>query len=120
MRSFASLHLIIRLLFPRFGSFSLAMGIIFFGGCCLLIFLFKLCKQNYMNNIDACILALIALTLFQTDKVLGNSIYSAVHLWIVIVTAYLPLFIMYGKLFPHKYLTKLKAITGICNVCNGK
>ena len=118
MRSFASLHLIIRLLFPLLSSFSLSMGIVLFGGCCLIIFLFKPCKKHYMNNIDACILALIGLNLFQTDKVIGNSVYSAVHLWILIVAICPPLFITYGNLFPHKYLTKLNnANSDFCNVC---
>ena len=117
MRSFASLHLIIRLLFPLLSYFSLSMGIILFGVCCLIIFLFKPCKKHYMNNIDACILALIAFNLFQSDKIMGNSVYSAVHLWILIVALCPPLFITYGNLFPRKYLTKLKENADICNVC---
>ena len=117
MRSFASLHLIIRLFSSLFGVVSLSMGVIFFGGCCLLIFLFKPCKQNYMNNIDACVLALIALNLYQADKIKGNSIYSDVHLWSLRVVLCLPLFITYGIFFPTKYLTKLKAIAENCKVC---
>ena len=109
MRSFASLHLIIQLLFPLLRAFIISSIVIFFGGCCLLILLLKPCKKKYMNNIDACILALIALNFFQIDKIEGNSVYSVVHLWSLIVTVCFPLFITYGSLCPKKFLTKLKA-----------
>ena len=126
MRSFASLHLIIQLLFPLLRAFIISSIVIFFGGCCLLILLLKPCKKKYMNNIDACILALIALNFFQINKIEGNSVYSNVHLWSLIVTICFPLFITYGSLCPKKFLTKLKAkankfynnIMTLCNFSN--
>ena len=59
MRSFASMHLFIRLL-----TFLLTTWIystIFFIICCLLIIAIQPCKQSYMNYTDAFILALLAI-----------------------------------------------------------
>ena len=109
MRSFASLHLFIRLLLPLVNTitFSLMTPLVV-GGCCLLIFFFKPCKKTYMNNCDAFILALLALNIVQIDKINSNSINSDFFLWSLLATVCLPFIIMFGNLIPKKCLTKLK------------
>ena len=122
MRNFASLHLIIRLLCPLVCTFSLLMGTVFLIGCCILIFVFRPCKKRYVNNIDAFILAALALNSIQIDKINGNSIQSDVHIWSMLFIMCLQCFIMYGNHIPSRYLTKLKDIivfvnNSICKDC---
>ena len=54
MRSFASLHLFIRLLTPFAPT-------VLYGTCCVLIFLAKPCKKSFMHNTDGFILGLLTL-----------------------------------------------------------
>ena len=108
MRSFASLHLFIRLLALLVCVSVWMPPTILYGVCCLLVLLVRPCKEPYMNNIDALILALLALNSFQFDKIISNSYYSVFHIWSLTVTACLPLLIIYGSLIPRKYLIKLK------------
>ena len=115
MRSFASMHLFIRLL-----TFLLTKWIyptIIFTICCLLIIAIQLCKRSYMNYTDAFILALLAINSYQADKITNNSLYSPLFLWSLLGTAYLPLFIIYGSLIPKKHLTKLKKKAAKLSIC---
>ena len=99
MRSFASLHLFIRLLMVLCSGWIYPA--IF---CCLSILIIRPCKQNYMNYSDAFILALLAINTYQIDKITNNSHYSSFYLWSLLVTAHLPLLIIYGSLIPPKYV----------------
>ena len=107
MRSFASFHLIIRLLCPLVCKFLLSMGTVFLIVWCVIIFVFRPCKKRYVNNIDAFILAALALFSIQIDKINGNSIYSDVHIWSMLFIMCLQCFITYGNLIPSKYLLKV-------------
>ena len=106
MRSFASMHLFIRLLtmplttwiYPTF----------FFVICCLLIVAVQPCKQSYMNYTNAFVLALLAINSYQVDNITNNSKYSSFYLWSLLGAGYLPLFIIYSHLIPKKHLMKLK------------
>ena len=117
MRSFASLHLFIRLLST---SVFMAAGMyptIIFSILCLLIVIVRPCKHNYMNYGDAFILALLALNSYQIDKITSNSCYSPLYLWSLLVTAHLPLLIIYGNLIPKKYLMKVKKVAAKLPLC---
>ena len=115
MRSFASLHLFIRLILPIIFSFSYPT--LFYGGCCILIFLVKPCKKTYMNNIDALILAFLALNCFLINKVHINSTKSDFYLYSLLVTVHIPLLITCINLIPQKYLTKLWRIDTKFRIC---
>ena len=115
MRSFASLHLIIRLFLPLVCFFLLSMGTVFLVGCCIILFVFRPCKKRYVNNIDAFVLAALALNSIHLDKIYGNSIYSDAHIWSMLFIMCLQCFIMYGNLIPSRYLKKLKNIIGFVN-----
>ena len=54
MRSFASLHLFIRLLTPIYPT-------IIYGTSCVLIFLAKPCKKSFIHNTDGFILGILTL-----------------------------------------------------------
>ena len=115
MRSFASMHLFIRLL-----TIPLTTWIsptIFFVICCLLIVAVRPCKQSYMNYTDAFILAFLAINSYQIDKITNNSLYSPLYLWCLLGTGYLPLFIIYGSLIPKKLLMKLKKKAAKLPIC---
>ena len=115
MRSFASMHLFIRLL-----TIPLTMWIsptIFFVICCLLIIAVRPCKQSYMNYTDAFILALMAINCYRVDKIVNNSFYSPLYLWSLLGTGYLPLFIIYSRLIPKKLLMKLKKKAAKLPIC---
>jgi hypothetical protein len=104
MRSFASLHLFIRLLtllvVVRISP-TILYGI---ATCCILVFLAKPCKQSFMNNTDGFILGLLTLLSYL---LLDLDWYSSFYTWIVLISAYLPLLIICINLIP---LSKLKAI----------
>ena len=115
MRSFASMHLFIRLL-----TIPLTIWIyptIFFTICCLLIIAVRPCKQSYMNYTDAFILALLAINSYQIDKITNNSFYSPFYLWSLLGTGYLPLFIIYSSFIPKKHLMKLKKKAAKLPIC---
>ena len=115
MRSFASMHLFIRLL-----AIPLTTWIsptFFFVICCLLIVAVRPCKQSYMNYTDAFILAFLAINSYQIDKITNNSKYSPLYLWSLLGTGYLPLFIIYGNLIPKKLLMKLKKKAAKLPIC---
>ena len=100
MRSFASLHLFIRLL-------ALLVGIwisptILFGICCVLVSLAKPCKKSFMHNTDGFILSLLTL---HSYILLDLDWYSSFYTWILLISAYLPLLIICANLIP---LYKLK------------
>ncbi len=103
MRSFASLHLFIRLL-----TLLVMIWIsptILYGTCCVLVFLAKPCKQSFMNNTDGFILGLLTLhsyLIFDLDW----AMYSSFYTWIVTISAYLPFLIILLYLIP---LFKVKA-----------
>jgi hypothetical protein len=101
MRSFASLHLFIRLLTLLVGIWN--SPIILYGICCVLVFLARPCKQSYMNNTDGFILGLLTLHSYLIFYLDWNSSFYA---WITVVSAYLPLLIICINLIP---LSKLKA-----------
>jgi hypothetical protein len=61
MRSFASLHLFIRLLTLLYIVSTWISPTILYGICCVLVFLAKPCKQSFMNNTDGFILGLLTL-----------------------------------------------------------
>ena len=115
MRSFASMHLFMRLL-PVFLT-GWVSPTIFFSILCLLIVIVRPCKHNYMNYSDAFILALLALNSYQVDNIAYNSYYSTVYLWSMLIIAHLPLIILYGNLIPKKYLMKLKKVAGKLPLC---
>ena len=115
MRSFASLHLFIRLLTLLLVSWIYPT--IFYGACCLLILLVRPCKKTYMNNIDALVIAFLTLNSFQADKIKSMSLYSHFYLWSGLVTACLPLFIIYVHLIPQKYLIKVRGKVIKLSVC---
>ena len=101
MRSFASLHLFIRLL-------TLLVSIrtsptILFGICCVLVSLAKPCKKSYMHNTDGFILGLLTL---HSYILLDLDWYNSFFLWVTYIGAYLPLLIICANLIP---LHKLKA-----------
>ena len=102
MRSFASLHLFIRL-------WTLLVGIwisptILYGICCVLVLLVKPCKESFMHNTDGFILGLLTLHSYLiVDQILG---FSSFFVWSVLISAYLPLLIICANLIP---LYKLKA-----------
>ena len=96
MRSFASLHLFIRLLTP----FS---PTILYGTCCVLVFLVKPCKKSFMHNTDGFILGLLTL---HSYLILDLDWYSSFFMWVACISAYLPLLIICVNLIP---LYKLKA-----------
>ena len=109
-RSFASLHLICRLLGGLIGNWSMVGSAVFFGGCSLLILLVRPCKKAYMNNIDALILALTALIALQSH-ILFSEGYSSINIWSGFISSCLPLLVMYIYLIPCKYRVKLKEVT---------
>ena len=115
MRSFASLHLFIRLLTLLLSVWTLPT--IFYGACCLLILLVRPCKKAYMNNIDALVIALLTLNSFQADKMKSMSLYSHFYVWSGFVTACLPLFIIYLYLIPQKYLIKVREKVIKLSIC---
>ena len=117
MRSFASLHLFIRLLSVLFFSSMCPIATIIFSILCLFILIVRPCKHNYMNYSDAFILALLALNSYQIDKITSNSHYSPLYLWSLLVTAHLPLLIIYGSLIPKKYLLKVMKVTAKLPLC---
>ena len=96
MRSFASLHLFIRLLTPIYPT-------IIYGTSCVLVFLAKPCKKSFMHNTDGFILGLLAL---HSYLILDLDWYSSFFMWVAYIGAYLPLFIICANLIP---LHKLKA-----------
>ena len=118
MRSFASLHLIIRLLLPPVCITFYWIAFIFFGSSCLLIFFFKPCKKAYMNNSDAFVLAVSALNIAQIDKIFVDSLYFDFYLWSLLFATCLPFIIMLGNLIPQKCLTKLKQNIIVAKICN--
>ena len=89
----------------------------FFGICCLLIIIVQPCKQSYMNYSNAFILALLALNSYQINMINNTSKYSSFYLWSLLVTAYLPLLIIYGNLIPKKFLMKLKKVAAKLPLC---
>ena len=115
MRSFASMHLFIRLLIIPLTAWI--SPTIFFVVCCLLIVAVRPCKQSYMNYTDAFILAFLAINSYQIDKITNNSFYSPLYLWSLLGTGYLPLFIIYGNLIPKKLLMKLKKKAAKFPIC---
>ena len=115
MRSFASLHLLIRLLCIPLTSWIYPT--IFITFLCILILIVRPCKQNYMNYSEAFILALLAVNSYQIDKVTNNSRYSTLYVWSALVTTLLPLLIIYGSLIPKKYLMKLKKVAAKLPLC---
>ena len=96
MRSFASLHLFIRLLTPIYPT-------IIYGTSCVLVFLAKPCKKSFMHNTDGFILGLLAL---HSYLILDLDWYSSFFMWVAYIGAYLPLLIICANLIP---LHKLKA-----------
>ena len=96
MRSFASLHLFVRLLSPIYPT-------ILYGTCCVLVFLAKPCKKSFMHNTDGFILGLLTL---QSYLIVDLDWYSSFFMWVALIGAYLPLFIICANLIP---LHKLKA-----------
>ena len=116
MRSFASLHLFIRLFIPIFLVFTYPT--LFYGGCCILIFLVKPCKKAYMNNTDALILTFLALSSFQIAEMHINSTYSDFYQYSSFVTACIPLLITCANLIPQKCLINLKEVS--TKFLNGK
>ena len=107
MRSFASLHLFIRILGILVGNWTYSGASIFFGGCCLMIMFVRPCKKTYMNNIDALILALMSLNALQIHLLLciGR---SNLYTWSFLATLCFPTFVLYFNFIPHKYFTYMK------------
>ena len=102
MRSFASLHLFIRLL-----TLLVSLWIsptILCGICCVLVLLVKPCKKSYMHNTDGFILGLMTL---HSYLLLDLDWYSSFYTWILLISAYLPLLIICANLMIPLY--KLKA-----------
>ena len=102
MRSFASLHLFVRLLTLLVSLWS--SPTILYGMCCFVVFLVKPCKKSYMNNTDAAILGLLTL---HSYLILDLNWYSSFYTWLSIVSSYLPLLIICINLIP---LYKIKTI----------
>jgi hypothetical protein len=102
MRSFASLHLFIRLLTLLVSIWS--SPTILYGICCALVFLAKPCKESFMHNTDGFILGLLTL---HSYLILDLDWYSSFYTWIAFISAYLPLLIICINLIP---LSKLKAV----------
>ena len=93
MRSFASLHLFIRLL-------TLTYPTILYGTCCVLVFLAKPCKKSFMHNTDAFILGLLTL---HSYLILDLDWYSSFYTWVALISTYLPLLLICANLIPlHK------------------
>ena len=115
MRSFASMHLFIKLLIIPLTTWIYPT--FFLVIYCLLIIAIQPCKRNYVNYTDAFILALLAINSYQINKITNNSFYSPLFLWSLLGTAYLPLFIIYGNLIPKKHLMKLKKKAAKLPIC---
>jgi hypothetical protein len=101
MRSFASLHLFIRLL-----TLLVILWIsptILYGICCILVFLAKPCKESFMNNTDGVILGLLTLHSYLLFDLYW---YSSYYKWIELISMYLPFLIICFNLIP---LSRLKA-----------
>ena len=101
MRSFASLHLFIRLITLLLGRWS--SPTILYGICCVLVLLVKPCKESFMHNTDGFILGLLTL---HSYLILDLDWYSSFYIWTVLISGYLPLLIICANLIP---LYKLKA-----------
>jgi hypothetical protein len=101
MRSFASLHLFIRLLTLLVGIWT--SPTILYGVCCVLVFLAKPCKESFMHNTDGFILGLLTL---HSYLILDLYWYSSFYTWIALISAYFPLPIICVNLIP---LLRLKA-----------
>ena len=101
MRSFASLHLFVRLLTLLVALWT--SPTILYGICCVLVFLVKPCKMSFMNNTDAFILGLLSLNSYL---LLDLNWYSNFYIWIILINMCLPLLIICINLIP---LYKLKA-----------
>ena len=68
-----------------------------------------------MNNIEALILALLALNSLQV-YMLFNGGHSQFCIWSLFISSCLPLSVIYFNLIPHTYRLKLKAICIKCSI----
>ena len=103
MRSFASLHLFIRLL-----TLLVVIWVnptILYGICCILVLLVKPCKESLMHNTDGFILGFLALHSYLILDLDWYTI-SSFFVWSALISLYLPLLIICANLIP---LYKLKA-----------
>ena len=103
MRSFAPLHLFIRLLTLLLGATEWISPTILYGICCILVFLAKPCKKSFMHSTDGFILGLMTL---HSYLILDLEWYSSFYAWTAFISAYLPLLIICANLIPFY---KLKA-----------
>ena len=119
MRSFASLHLFIRLLGVLVSEWTLPGLAVFYCGCCLLILFCRPCKTTYMNNTECFILGLLTMNSFQACLIFNNSIHSQFYTWSLLSSTYLPLLIVCFNLFRSKRLIRLKEkeINALCLIC---